>query len=404
MRPRRLVRWPRPVRAVRRPRGAAVLAWSLWVLWLTLSAVSTWFWIQPEAGDAVGIFLAGYATVGALVASRHPRNAVGWLLIAFALAVTVRSFGEVYVSGFYPGYPAVAWMAELVLFVPLVLILVFVPMVFPEGRLLSRRWLPAMWLGAAATVAFVVGAGFGPGPLDLPVTLQNPLGVRGPAGQVFADVEGLAVGLLVLAGLLAAASLVLRFLRSRGMERQQLKWFTFVVILQMASFAIAFSADLLPYGWSERVNAVGWTLLLFNAVFGIPVATAIAIFRHHLYDIDLVINRTLVYGSLTAALLAIYVGSVVVLGRVLSPVVGGSDLAVAVSTLAVAALFRPARTRIQRVVDRRFYRRRYDATRALDEFTARLRDQLDLDAVGVDLCAAADESVQPGHVSLWLRP
>jgi hypothetical protein len=379
-------------------------------------------WLQVRAGDAIGPFLAGYATVGALVAARHPRNAVGWLLILFALATTLRTGAETYVGGAYPGWLTVAWLAELLSFVPLVLVLL-VSMVFPDGRLPSRRWRPVLWLGAAAVVGFMVGTAFKPGaleditsvlieavrysdpPLDLPVTtVHNPLGVQGPAGQVFAGVGRVGVGLLVLTVFLVAVLLAVRFRRSQGVERQQRKWFTFAVMLMLASFTVGEASDRLGPGWAEYVNGVAWTLLLLNAIFGIPLAVAVAIFRYHLYDIDLVINRTLVYGALTAALLATYAGSVVLLGRVLAPVVGGSSLAVAGSTLAVAALFHPVRNGIQRAVDRTFYRRRYDAARTLDLFAERLRHELDLEAVGADLCAVAEETLQPSHVSLWLRP
>jgi hypothetical protein len=172
----------------------------------------------------------------------------------------------------------------------------------------------------------------------------------------------------------------------------------------VASWSLLLSEAFTPGLRENPVSDAAWLLTVLSAVLGFPVAVAIAIFRYHLYDIDLVIRRALVYGALTATLLATYVGSVLLLNLLLRPLAGGSDLAVACSTLAAAALFRPARRRIQNTVDRRFYRHRYDATRTLDAFTHRLRHQLDLDTVGTDLCTTAHDTVQPTHVSLWIRP
>ena len=230
---------------------------------------------------------------------------------------------------------------------------------------------------------------------------QNPLGVN--ALRPVSDAL-LATLLLALTSCIVASawSLVVRFRRSRGVERQQLKWMT----AAGSVVALAFFANILlsmPYSQGAEP---GWLLAFNNLAFAtwalLPAAIAAAVLKHGLYDIDVVINRALVYGSLTAALAGLYLGSVLLLQLVLRPLTVDSDLAVAVSTLAVAAAFRPARRGIQGVVDRRFYRRRYDAALTLDAFTARLRHQVDLDAVGADLLEAALETVQPTHATVWL--
>ncbi|MGH3333648.1 MAG: hypothetical protein ACRDPJ_20305 [Nocardioidaceae bacterium] len=387
-------------------RSASVLAWSLWGLWVALSALTLWLALHRGAPSAgFGLLVVGVVTVGAIVSSRRPRNAVGWLLLALALTFTLGAVGDAYVSTRpHTGYLAVAWVVGWLWYVWLFVIGIFVPLVFPDGHLLSRRWRPVLWLGVAALVACVVGAAFKSGEMEVTGSVQNPLAAPGIAGEAFSALETLGGVLLVVAVLLTATSLVLRFRRSHGVERQQLKWFAFAGMLVVVGLTLAAIDDLLAGAWSVPVGGVGWSMFLFGCVVGIPVATGIAIFRHHLYDIDVVINRTLVYGSLTVMLGATYVGSVLLLELVLNPLTHNSDLAIAASTLAVAALFRPARTRIQAAVDRRFYRRRYDASRTLDDFANRLRHELDLDAVGTDLCAAAEETVQPSHVSLWIRP
>jgi hypothetical protein len=201
---------------------------------------------------------------------------------------------------------------------------------------------------------------------------------------------------LLLCLALSALSLVVRFRRSSGAERQQLKWFASAIVLAAMGFA---AAGVEP----QVINETGWWLFLLVCVLGIPLATGIAVFRYRLYDIDLVINRTLVYGTLTAGLAMTYVASILLLRLLLNPFTGETDLAVAGSTLVVAVAFRPARASVQAAVDRRFYRRRYDAVLTLDEFSARLRHELDLDAVGDDLCTTTDQTMQPTHVSLWVR-
>ena len=207
----------------------------------------------------------------------------------------------------------------------------------------------------------------------------------------------------------AVASVVVRLRQARGDERQQIKWFAYVAALLGAAMLLALVAEILHQAagvdatWGYVLGAGGWFSALFLVIFGIPIAAGIAIFRYRLYDIDVVVNRTLVYGVLTVSLTLLYAGGVLLLQLLLQPLTEESDLAIAGSTLAVAALFRPLRSRIQALVDRRFYRRRYDAARTLEAFGARLRDELDLDTLSVVLRGVVRETMQPAHVSLWVR-
>ena len=387
------------------------LAWSLWVAFVAAQALSFWLIASSSAtGDqAFSVVGIGFATVGALVASRRPENRVGWLLLATSLAFGLQTLGEVYSSvPSAPAYVAVSWVAAWAWYVWMLLAAVFLPLVFPNGRLLSRRWRPAMWLGCAALAASIVGEAFRPGDLDLEHAqgvrpVQNPLGVSGWLADLVAIAGPLGSALSAGAFVLAAASLVVRFRRARESERQQLKWFAFFGLLTLGGLALAIVAVLFPGDLSDPIGAVGWFTFLFGSLIGVPVATGIAILRHRLYDIDLVIKRTLVYGVLTALLVATYLSLVLLFRIVLSPLTGDSDLAVAGSTLAVAALFRPLRSRTQSVVDRRFYRSRYDAARTLEAFSGRLRDELDLETLASDVRSVARDTLQPAHVSLWLR-
>jgi hypothetical protein len=328
---------------------------------------------------------------------------VGWLLLAIPLAIGLSDIGDAYVrSESLPGYVAVAWVMSG----PgnaLLLIAAILPLIFPDGRLLSRRWRLVPWIDIVALVAGIVGPGLKPGELAVSVSIENPLGVHGSALAVVKAVDRLFVLASLLGVLLAAASMVVRFHRSVGAERQQLKWFAYAAFTAIAGFLVAGLGEVLPPAVGGPVGGAGWAVFLGGFVVGVPAATGVAILRFRLYDIDLVINRTLVYGSLTVALAATYVVSTLVLRAVLSPFTGKSDLAVAISTLAVAAVFRPARARIQTLVDRRFYRSRYDAVHTLEQFSSRLRQELDLDAVGADLLTTAVRTMQPAHVSLWLR-
>ncbi len=383
------------VRGARLLAGAAigaVVASGVWALTLDGATTTRSLWVP------IGFF----AIVGALIASLRPRNPIGWLFLVVAVLWSTGTFAmdyavDVYSRGRESSWAAAAaWYAEWYWLPALSLVGIFNALLFPTGRLHSRRWRPVFFVAALAIGALTVLAALDP---DLEpsegVRVSNPVGIS-PFGDVEDGVLGRVLG-SSLAGLAAAAmvSLLLRFRRSRGEERQQLKWFAYTgALLVLGWFVLIFLEEVL-----EGVGNAGYAFLLSLP----PIAAAIAILRYRLYEIDVVINRTLVYGSLTALLAGTYLGVVLLLQLALGPVTEGNELAVAGSTLAVAALFRPARRRIQEAVDRRFYRRKYDAERTLAAFSARLRDEVELEALAADLGRVVRETVQPAHVSLWLR-
>jgi hypothetical protein len=394
------------------PRAAQWLAWWLFAVYAAATAATlglvTWGAGTPD--DANVVWIVGFAVVGVLVARREPDNSVGWLLLSTAAFYGLSGLAYSYARvPDRPGVAMVAWFASWSWVPWIYLTMILLPLVFPTGRPLSPRWRPALALVGVATVLTVLGTAFLPGHLDVesPTPIPNPLGASGVLATVF-SAAALAGGVLGAAGLvLAAFSLVQRLRSSRGRERQQLKVFVFVVVAFLVDAAIfvtglVFSSPSAP-GWVRGLNDVAWLPGVLLLTVGLPLAIGIAMLRHHLYGIDVVINRTLVYGVLTVTLGAAYLGLVLVLRLVLSPLTGESDLAVAGSTLAVAALFRPARARVQALVDSRFYRARYDAARTLETFSGRLREQIDLDALGADLRDVVRVTVHPAHVSLWLR-
>jgi hypothetical protein len=345
------------------------------------------------------LFVVAFATVGALVASRQPRNPIGWIMCVAGVAYAYMGSADTYAQGLrdggdvLPGSTFAAWTSSWAWVVGIGLASTFLLLLFPTGRLPSSRWRPVAWLAAAGLGLAVPGLALSPGPLeDFPV--ENPLGVPG------ADVAGgLGLMLVVVAMLASIASLFFRYRRAGSTERQQLKWLLYAAgLVLLAVVSVIVLDTVLPTAGSQVINA-----MVTGAVTAIPFAIGIAILRHGLFDIDLVINRTLVYVGLTATLVGAYVGAVLLLQLGLSPLTEDSDLAIAGSTLAVAALVRPLRARIQGIVDRRFYRRRYDAARTLERFGGRLRDQVDLDALGADLRGVVAETMQPAHVSLWVR-
>jgi hypothetical protein len=387
-------------------RRSTWVAWSLLAVWtavvavlVVLAAVNGTF--RPDAfTDSVPLLLAfaSFVVVGALIVRHRPGNAVGWMFAAIALLAVLGALGEEYAifasARHLPGPVLAAWFASWAWYPTLALTLVFTPLLFPTGRLLSPRWRLVAW-PAAAVMAAITGLAALQQTIELAPgrMVANPFGLAGvenPEDSRLGAVLFPLLGPLVLA---AFASLVVRFRRSRGDERQQLKWITFAAAL----LPLTFAGDLLP-------DTAG-NLLFAVVVSFLPVAAGVAILRYRLYEIDRLINRTLVYGLLSALLAGIYAALVLVGGELSGGVADDPpSWAVAGATLAVAALFQPARRRIQQVVDRRFDRRRYDAARTVDAFSGRLREELDLDALAAELLAVVERTVQPTAASLWLRP
>ena len=360
--------------------------------------------VVVELGYLV-LFIA-FPVVGALIVRRQRTNAVGWIFCAVGLALSSGVWAESYTTyayfvnpGALPGAAYTAWLTTwFVGGTSMFGLLVWLLLLFPTGRPPAPRWRWVAWI-TALSMLFTFAGTFKPGPFDnlvLPPGAVNPLGIPGArAALVIADVIGFV--LAVVAAGASAVALVGRLRRSRGTERQQLKWFTFSAVIVAFTFLTA------PIYWLSRIPGVLWGVMFLVAMGTLPAAVGIAILKHNLYDIDLIIRRTLVYAGLTLLLGAGYVAGVVLLQTTLDPVTRGSNVAVAATTLAAAAAFRPARGRMQSAVDRRFNRHRYDAARTIEVFAARLREEVDLDALVGELRGVVQETMQPSHVSLWLR-
>jgi hypothetical protein len=342
--------------------------------------------------------------VGAVIASRSsPKNPIGWLFCAIGLSFGVDHFSAEYAiytllaqPGALIGGEAAAWILSWAWILAVGLI-VFLVLLFPDGRLPSRRWRWFAWLSLLLIFTGAVWGAFTPGAILSLGQINNPLGVEG-----LPNVWKLTQTLMLTLIFVSAASLYMRLRRASGVERQQIKWFTYTGV-------VASSAALLTYTISEPLGAlwlkwVGYVAMQL-ALIGMPISMGIAILRYRLYNIDILINRTLVYGSLTAALVALYFGGIVVLQRIFVLLTGQkSTLAVVASTLLIAALFTPLRRRIQLFIDRRFYRRKYDARKTLEAFSGKLRQETDIEALNDDLVEVVRETMQPVHVSLWLCP
>ena len=399
-------------------RAPAWLAWSLAALSLALllGGISLSYVARSSAPEllsdggwdpvSVVITLATvltFSVMGAVVASRYPRNAIGWLFCSTGLVNGLNSFtggyAELWLASGYGAKTlaeASAWFASWS-WIPLVYIPTsFLLLLFPDGRLPSPRWRPVAWCAGVGIVGFIAGIALEPGPLEDFPQIVNPYGVDSPVLEVVGY-----VGLVVAGGSMVASavSLLVRMRRAGDRERQQIKWLAYGGAVAVGTIFVGSLISI----WSVFVSIA----IIAIALMVMPILTGVAIVKHRLYDIDVVINRTLVYGSLTVMLGGVYFGGVVTTQAIFRTITGQErlpQLAVVASTLAIAALFDPLRRRVQRFIDRRFYRRKYDARETLEAFSSRLRNETDLDALNADLLEVVRETMQPAHVSMWLRP
>jgi hypothetical protein len=394
---------------------AAWLAWSLMVLSVVLlvGGIALHQMTPSTApgrsyyGPVTAVFFLAtvltFSVVGAIIASHQPRNAIGWIFCGIGPIMGINSLAGGYAEyrlfgGYEPWSLAetAAWFASwswtLLVYLPTTFLL----LLFPDGRLPSPRWRPVAWGLVLGTAGSVVGYALEAGPLEDFPQITNPYGVDSPI------LEAVAIAGAILAPASMVASAVSLIVRMRGagrVERQQIKWLAY-------GGALAVGAVFVGGVISIWIGEVGFALIGFG-LLGVPVFTGVAIARYRLYEIDIVINRTLVYGALTAALVAVYFGGVAALQALFRALTGQEQqpqLAIVVSTLAIAALFDPLRRRLQSFIDRSFYRRKYDAAKTLAAFNSRLREETDLDTLGDEVLGVVRETMQPDHASLWLRP
>jgi hypothetical protein len=389
-------------------RAGPWLGWSVWLLAAaSLTLVFALFVVHDDtlsAPDRAAWILGhlpafAYVTVGAVIVSRRPGNVIGWLCWGIGLAQILAGFGGRSAqsvlaedSSYGPGWVVLYELGELCWELSWALLAVLV-LLFPTGRLPSRRWRPVAWAAGAVLVLAALSSPFLPGP-PADGLRPNPIAIPALAGvlRLAYNTAGAFLFGVILATLV---SLIVRFRRATGSERQQLKWFAYGTALLL----------LLPAaGAVDAISSTAGNLVAAVIVSALPVTIGIAVLRYRLYDIDRLVNRTVVYGLLTVLLAGVYAGLVFALSQLLNPADQQSALAVAASTLVVAALFQPARRRIQGLVDRRFNRRRYDAARTVAAFSARLRDQIELATLSTELLAVVDQTMQPTQASLWLRP
>jgi hypothetical protein len=398
-------------------REAARLAWVMCAATLVLTVLGLLLLITSHSRTGAPVYdywlvntviSIGFSTVGAVITPRLPRlNPIGWLFCTIGLVGGVRLFVAEYaivtllaepgsLPSKLPGGETLAWISSWMWVLHLGLF-VFLALLFPNGRPPSSRWQPLVLGSGVVVVAGTVSVALWPETARGFDPINHPLGTE-VATDIINPVETIVYAL----GLIAAASLLARLRRSKGVERQQVKWFTYAVVVLAISATLAYViSESMGVVWLEWASSV----LVMVSVVGLPVAVGIAILRYHLYNIDLIINRTLVYGSLTAVLAGLYFSSIVLLQVLFRTLTGQkSQLVVVVSTLAIAALFNPLRRRIQGFIDRSFYRRKYDAVKTLEAFSAKLREETDLDALSGDLIEVVEETMRPTHVSLWLRP
>jgi hypothetical protein len=382
-------------------------AWSIWAVSVAATATALGYTAvhplpaslanqggSPANGAIAVVFIGAFATVGALLAWKRPRNPIGWLLSATGVAYAVGVSGTL--LALFPRTLTLAnWLGWIWLLG--IGLCVFVVLLFPTGHLPSRRWRPVAWAAGAGLAGWVLGNAFAPTILSNSPLEPNPVGVTGPAGDIFKVMASGGVLLIAATGLAAILSLAVRYRRARTAERAQLKWLVYAGALIVAGLLAEVPAEAImgPGNASNNLqNAVS-----SGAVALVPVAIGIAVLRYRLYDIDRVISRTLAYAIITGLLAGSYAGLVLLATQVLR---FSSVVAVAAATLAAAALFSPVRRRVQRLVDRRFNRARYDGDTIVAAFAARVKDAVDVDTVQADLASAAHQALEPAHVSVWM--
>ena len=413
-------------------RTASWLAWSLAGLCLVMAGATVVLSVLPrpvqDGADAWSTasdlltFLAflAFPVVGALIASKRPQNPIGWICLIsglFWMLIVVSEEYSAYGLAMPGSLPFPVTMYALLyawLWVPTVgLIGIYLILLFPDGKLPSNHWRLLAWLAGVVIVFESIAVFVTPGPLDGLGGARNPFGLEGYPWLIPA--QWIVLLLIPVCMIASALSLVLRFRRSEGEVRQQIKWIALAASFMGSMYLLIMGVGLIDWlfstpGATSDVGTQTWwgaivedvMLMSFAAV---PLAIGFAVLRHRLYDIDVIINRALVYGSLTASLALVYVGCVIILQRTFVFLTGeGSQLTIVASTLAIAALFNPLRRRIQALVDRRFYRNKYDAAKTLEEFGVRLRDEVNLDDLKGDLTGVVRETVQPTHVYLWMAP
>ena len=394
-------------------RTAFWLAWFTWALYLIIAIATLLFQMKNAPSNLLSdlfdaLVLLAFATVGSLIASRRPDNPIGWLFcistLLWALGNVLQeytTYALITVPGSLPAGALMGVIGHWIGGIGFFLMLTFLLLLFPNGHLPSPRWRFLAWLIAVLLALYSITFLLSPYPyansaIDLRLeAVRNPIGI-GSANDLFDQLGGITPLLLFPTILACIVSVFLRFRRARGVERQQLKWFTYGMTLSILMIVV-----ILILIFSTANGGSSWPFYL--AVVCIPISAGIAMLRYRLYDIDVLINRTLIYGILTAVLALAYAISILVLQYLLSAFTEGSQLAIVGSTLVIAVLFQPLRSRIQRIIDRRFYRSKYDAARTLSAFSARLRSEVDLQQLSEHLLTVVQETMQPTHVSLWLR-
>jgi hypothetical protein len=407
-------------------RTAAWMAWSVWALCVVLFASAELLDLfnssvptrgGPISNLYIAVALLAYPTVGAIVASRRPKNLVGWILCAIGLLFGVEAFAEAYPhyalaagSDSLPGGVYMAWFSAESLWLPgLFLGSALLVLLFPNGRLLSRSWRAVVWLAVGGSAITAFAHATSPGRIS-PYRISNPFGIERNQRSILELLGDLGAATLLVCCVLAVISIFVRLQSAEGEERQQIKWFAYAAAVLLSTFFLG-----LPLAGVIGAIGLGWAaqIPIVIGVLAIPAAVGVAMLRYRLYDIDVVINRTLVYSSLTILLAAGYFATIMALQGIGNLVFQvpfraltgqNSALATVAATLAMAALFNPLRRRIQSFIDRSFYRNKYDAAKTLEAFSTKLRDETDLNALSDDLVGVVRETMQPAHVSLWLHP